>query len=346
MRIASLLPSATEIICRLGLGDQLVGVSHECDYPPSVRTLPRLTSSAIPKDAPSREIDRLVREHLQTHDALYLLDLELLEKLRPDLIVSQALCDVCAVSSDDVEAAVHAFANAPSVVNLEPSRLEDVFRTIEHVGEAAGAPRIAENLVRQLRERVEVVRARTAQLRELPKVVFLEWIDPPFSAGHWTPELIRLAGGIGCLGSPGAPSRTLDWAEVVAAQPDILVAACCGYDVARATEGISILSKGSQAGTGYRALSPNECLSWMAMPTSIGLVRASWTVWNCSPTNSIPMPTRFHRPEESDPLGDRKCRRRRRRQDRTPQCDGGLTSRSRRISKDGGRLRLMDPLRS
>ena len=241
MRIASLLPSATEIICRLGLGDQLVGVSHECDYPPSVRTLPRLTSSAIPKGAPSREIDRLVREHLQTHDALYLLDLELLEKLRPDLIVSQALCDVCAVSSDDVEASVHAFANAPSVINLEPSRLEDVFRTIEHVGEAAGASRTAENLVRQLRERVEVVKARTAELRELPKVVFLEWIDPPFNAGHWTPELIRLAGGIGCLGSPGAPSRTLDWAEVVAARPDILVAACCGYDVARATQDLETL---------------------------------------------------------------------------------------------------------
>ena len=163
------------------------------------------------------------------------------EKLRPDLIVSQALCDVCAVSSDDVEAAVHAFANAPSVINLEPSRLEDVFRTIEHVGEAAGAPRIAENLVRQLRERVEAVKARTAELRELPKVVFLEWIDPPFNAGHWTPELIRLAGGIGCLGSPGAPSRTLDWAEVVAAQPDILVAACCGYDVARATQDLETL---------------------------------------------------------------------------------------------------------
>ena len=243
MRIASLLPSATEIICALGLRDQLVGISHECDYPVSVEGLPRLTSSNIPKNAPSIEIDRRVRDHLRTHDALYSLDLELLENLRPDLIVTQALCDVCAVSSDDVEASVDALPNRPAVINLEPSRLEDVFETIASVGEAAAIPSVAASLISELRERVQAVAKRTAGLTNQPRVVFLEWIDPPFNAGHWTPELITLAGGIDCLGNAGTRSRTLQWSEIVAARPDILIVACCGFSAHRAAQDAEILTR-------------------------------------------------------------------------------------------------------
>jgi iron complex transport system substrate-binding protein len=246
MRIVSLLPSATEIICELGLDDQLVGVSHECDYPIGVEQLPRVTSSVIPKNVASADIDRLVREHLQNNASLYLLDLELLEKLAPDLIVTQALCDVCAVSSDDVEAAVHALPSRPAVVNLEPSQLEDVFRTIERVGAAAAVPRVARNLVTELGSRIQAVVERTAKVTNHPKVVFLEWIDPPFSAGHWTPELIEFAGGIDCLGNAGSPSRTLQWSEIVAAQPDVLIAACCGFDADRTAQDADILAR--QAG--------------------------------------------------------------------------------------------------
>ena len=246
MRIVSLLPSATEIICELGLGPQLVGVSHECDYPPEVLRIPKVTSSVIPKDAPSAEIDRLVRAHLQTSRALYMLDLDLLESLRPDCIVTQALCDVCAVSSDDVEAAVCSLPGAPTVINLEPSRLEDVFDTIELVGEAAGIRATAKSKVAELKSRVAAVATRTAtKIDSRPRVALLEWIDPPFNAGHWNPQLVDFAGGIDCLGNEGMPSRTLDWLEIETAAPEVLFIACCGYSLQRTLADLPILTRQS-----------------------------------------------------------------------------------------------------
>jgi iron complex transport system substrate-binding protein len=233
MRIVSLLPSATEIVCRLGLGEALVGVTHECDYPAFVAGLPKVTKTLIPHDAPSREIDALVRERLKTERALYTLDLPALERLRPDLIVTQALCDVCAVAEAEVTAAACSLPGRPRVVNLEPTSLDDVLDTLPLVARAAGVPDRAAPVVGELRRRVDAVAARAGQVAGRPRVVVLEWLDPPFSCGHWTPELVRLAGGDELIGQAGRPSRTLRWEEVVAARPDVLFVACCGFTTER-----------------------------------------------------------------------------------------------------------------
>jgi iron complex transport system substrate-binding protein len=233
MRIVSLLPSATEIVCELGLGDSLVGVTHECDHPSFVAGLPKVTRTLIPHDATSREIDALVRERLQTQKALYTLDLPTLERLRPDLIVTQALCDVCAVAEAEVTAAACTLPGRPRVVNLEPMSIQDVLDTLPAVARAAGVPGRAGPVVQNLRRRIDVVAARSEGVANRPRVVVLEWLDPPFSCGHWAPELVRLAGGDEVIARPGLPSRTLWWKEVVAAQPDVLFVACCGFSLER-----------------------------------------------------------------------------------------------------------------
>ena len=233
MRIVSLLPSATEIICALGLEDQLVGVTHECDFPPSVQRLPKVTRTLIPTDASSGEIDRLVRERLQTDRALYSLDLPVLRRLRPELIVTQALCDVCAVAEEEVRAAACELPGGPAVINLEPETLSDVFGCIREVACAAGAQRAGDEVIGQLRARVDAVAGRTAALQYRPRVTLLEWLDPPFSCGHWSPELVPLAGGVEGLGRQGRPSRLLRWDDVLAWQPEVVVIACCGFSVDR-----------------------------------------------------------------------------------------------------------------
>ena len=233
MRIVSLLPSATEIVCSLGLGDQLVAVTHECDYPAFVRELPKATHTLIPKDAPSAAIDRLVRERLQGRRALYSLDLPILEKLRPDLIVTQALCDVCAVAEEEVQEAACRLPGRPQVVNLEPVTLPQVVDAIRQVAQAAGMPTKGDDTVRALEARIQAVTARSEELRQKPRVALLEWLDPPFSCGHWNPELVRLAGGEEILGRAGERSRTLRWDEVAAAQPEVVFVACCGFDLER-----------------------------------------------------------------------------------------------------------------
>ncbi len=233
MRIVSLLPSATEIIWALGLADQLVGVTHECDFPTAVADLPKVTRTLIPTDATSGDIDRLVRERLQTTGALYTLDLATLERLRPDLIVTQALCDVCAVAEDEVREAACMLPGHPRVVNLEPTTLSEVFDAIRLVGDAAGDRRRADDVVERLRARVDAVAERTARVEHKPRTVLLEWTDPPFSCGHWNPELVRLAGGVELLGREGERSRTLAWREVMEAAPDCVVIACCGFSLDR-----------------------------------------------------------------------------------------------------------------
>ena len=241
MRIVSLLPSATEIICALGLEDHLVGVTHECDFPAFVCGLPKVTRTLIPAETSSAEIDHLVRERLRTDRALYTLDLPTLEALRPDLIVTQALCDVCAVAEDEVRVAAGMLPGGPRVVNLEPQTLTQVFDAIRHVARATGAERVAEEVVGGLTARVEAVVSRTAALQHRPRVALLEWLDPPFSCGHWSPELVRLAGGIEGLGREGRPSRTLDWEEVRTWQPEIVVIACCGFSLERSLRDLPLV---------------------------------------------------------------------------------------------------------
>jgi len=241
MRIVSLLPSATEIICALGLEGQLVGVTHECDFPASVRKLPKVTRTLIPTEASSGEIDHLVRERLQKSRALYALDLPVIQALAPDLIVTQALCDVCAVAEDEVRAAAYTLPGTPQVINLEPQNLSQVLASMIQVATAAGAERSAEEAIARMTARVETVVARTVGIKHRPRVVLLEWLQPPFSCGHWSPELVRMAGGVEGLGQEGQPSRTLQWGEVLAWKPDVVFIACCGFSVERTLRDLPLL---------------------------------------------------------------------------------------------------------
>ena len=242
MRIVSLLPSATEIVCEIGLGDQLVGVTHECDYPPFVRGLPKVTKTLIPLDASSHEIDLLVRERLKTQRALYSLDQSVLEQLQPELIVTQALCEVCAVAESEVTAAACQLPGHPSVINLEPHNLSEVFACMSLVGDAARASNQAGLAIARLQNRVKAVKDRTRIITNPARVIVLEWIDPPFSSGHWTPELVRNAGGIEVIGQDSQPSRTIHWDEIVSSDADVLVVACCGFDVQRTRKDLPILA--------------------------------------------------------------------------------------------------------
>lgn len=243
MRIVSLLPSATEIVCQLGLGDDLVGVTHECDYPPFVQALPKVTRTLIPHDATSGEIDRLVRERLESQKALYTLDMPTLERLRPELLVTQALCDVCAVAEEEVNAAACSLPGQPRVINLEPMRLSEVFDCIHLVGEAAGIASRANEVIASLQARVDRVAERNERLAQRPRVVLLEWIDPPFSSGHWSPELVRIAGGIEGIGREAERSRTIAWDEIVQFDPEFLIVACCGFNVERTLLDIPLLKQ-------------------------------------------------------------------------------------------------------
>lgn len=248
MRIVSLLPSATEIVCALGLEEHLVGVTHECDFPLSVAGLPAVTRTVIPHNSTSAEIDTLVRERLKTQTALYTLDMPTLERLRPDMIVTQALCDVCAVAEEEVRTAACSLPGLPTVVNLEPMSLDDVFATLLMVGRAAGCEARARRVVGSLRRRVWKVAQRSTfiPIVDCPRVAFLEWIDPPFNAGHWTPTLIELAGGIDVLGNSGQPSHPVSWEQVLEVRPDVLFIACCGYSAGRAMTDLAWLE--SRAG--------------------------------------------------------------------------------------------------
>jgi iron complex transport system substrate-binding protein len=223
MRVASLVPSATEALFALGLGDQVAAVTHECDHPPAVRSLPHLTRSVIPDGLPAAEIDARVRELTGRGEALYELDEEALAKLEVDLIVTQAVCAVCAVSHEDVRAAATRLPSRPRVISLDPSRLAEVFDDLVPLAEATGVTE------RGLRLRAELA-ARVERVRDLvfgaprPRVVALEWLDPPYVGGHWVPEMVAAAGGTDGLGVAGSPSRTVTWEEVDGARPDLLVA--------------------------------------------------------------------------------------------------------------------------
>jgi iron complex transport system substrate-binding protein len=233
MRIVSLLPAATEIVAALGMVDQLVGVSHECDHPPEVAAKPRVTRCAIHGAAlPSEAIDRWVTDTLAATGTLYTMDEGLMRSLRPDVILTQRLCDVCAVGYGTVTAFAATLPGPPGVVNLEPSSLADVLRDIRNVGEALGVSERANRLVATLDARIEAVRSRAGGAPPR-RCVLLEWIAPPFRSGHWGPELVEIAGGVELLGRRGEDAARMPWQAVVDAAPEVLVLACCGFDLAR-----------------------------------------------------------------------------------------------------------------
>ncbi|MFN2528837.1 MAG: cobalamin-binding protein [Candidatus Baltobacteraceae bacterium] len=243
MRIVSLLPSATEILFATGVGDQVVGITHECDYPPEAQGLPRLTASSLPAAETSAEIDRHVRKSLHEGSSLYHLDSELLEELAPDLIITQELCEVCAVSYHIVDTAAKRLKSDPRIVSLEPSSLEDVYANIQTVGELTGAERGATRLVNDMQSREERLRVQYEHHAH-PRTLVLEWTDPPMSGGHWTPGLVEIAGGMPVLCNPGKNSVVLDWDAIVNEAPDVMIIAPCGYN----------LEKTNQAIGGLRAL--------------------------------------------------------------------------------------------
>jgi iron complex transport system substrate-binding protein len=232
LRIVSLLPSATELLFAIGAGDDVVGVTHECDFPPSARERTVVTSSLLPAHAGAGAIDRHVRASVHRGSSLYALDAERLAQLEPDLIVTQELCVVCAVSYEIVQRAVKRLPGDPRVVSLEPSSLEDVYATIAFLGQVCGRERGAAALFDGLRARETVLRNVQPDVR--PNVLVLEWTDPPMSGGHWTPDLVELAGGTPLLAHPGANSQTLTWAEIAQADPDVIVVVPCGFDLPRA----------------------------------------------------------------------------------------------------------------
>jgi iron complex transport system substrate-binding protein len=234
MRIASLVPSATETLFSLGLGDEVVAVTHECDWPPEAQSLPHLTRTVIPPGLAAAEIDRVVRETVAEGRPLYELDAERLAGLAPDLIVTQAVCDVCAVSYDDVVAVAARLPSRPRVLSLDPMTLEDVLDDLVRVGEAAGDPAAGERASEAARQRLMAVKSTVGDA-ERPFVLPIEWLDPPFVAGHWVPEMIAIAGGRP-FGASGEKSRRVDWAELEQLQPDVVVVMPCGYDEARAAD--------------------------------------------------------------------------------------------------------------
>lgn len=229
MRIVSLLPSATEIVCELGLADMLIAVSHECDYPPDVvADLPRVTRSAIPHGLSSAEIDQVVSARLARGESLYLLEESLLAELQPDLVITQELCDVCAVSFADVCTLAARLPGNPRVVSLVPPNLESIFGDVLTLAEAVGMPDRGQRLTERLRQRLDRVRRAVAG-QPRPGVVALEWLDPPFIGGHWVPEMIQLAGGRDLLGRAGERSFRVRWDDVINAQPDVVLLIPCGY---------------------------------------------------------------------------------------------------------------------
>ncbi len=235
MRVASLLPSATEMVYFCGARDALIGVTHECDYPAGIERLPHLTSSKIDQSMTSAEIDAAVAEHLTDAGSIYALDAKLLDELAPDLIITQGLCDVCAVSMDLVGEAVAGLKNEPEILSLNPTSLRGVLDDTVRVGEALGHGEEARAKVTTLEERLARLRKAVAGLPR-PRVGCIEWLDPPFSAGHWVPEMVRTAGGEEVLAGPGEPSARLSWEEVFEAAPEVLVLMPCGFDARRTVE--------------------------------------------------------------------------------------------------------------
>ena len=241
MRICSLLPSATEILYALGLGDCVVGVTHECDFPPEAARKPALIRPRVdPKSAPA-ETDRLVAEIIARGESIYAVDAELLASLSPDLIVTQDLCHVCAASPDDLAAALTRFSKSPQVLSLTPRSLADVWDDVRRVGEVTGRAKEAHALAEGLEHRVRAIEGTVGGASSRPKVLCLEWLAPYYVGGHWVPEMVAKAGGQELLGREGEPSYRVTSEQIIASQPDVIVVMPCGYDVARTSAEFSAM---------------------------------------------------------------------------------------------------------
>ena len=251
MRIVSLLPSATEILFALGLEREVVGVSHECDYPPQARQKRVVIHSRIPQGAAPAEIDHLVRDFVSRGESVYAVDAQALEELAPDLIITQDLCHVCAASPDDLATALARFPNRPEVLCLNPQDLGDVWRDILWVGEETRRGRAAEKLLEQIGQRLAVIAKLVASTSERPRVAFLEWLQPFYVGGHWVPEMIELAGGHDVLGRAHTPSFRVTPEDVIAAAPDVILVSPCGYSA-------------EQGRVEYRSMTHSE--EWDALP--------------------------------------------------------------------------------
>jgi iron complex transport system substrate-binding protein len=233
VRIVSLVPSATEILFALGLGSEVIAVTHECDHPTAARELPRITRDALPGDLTAGQIDAAVRARTDQGEAIYELDVEALHELQPDLIVTQALCAVCAVSFEDVRAVADELASRPRVIALDPRTLGEVLGDVRTLAETTDRRDAGVALVQEAAARIDRVRLAVRDRRR-PRVAALEWLEPVYVAGHWTPQLIEYAGGVDVLGMAGEHSERRSWEEVAAAEPDVVVVMPCGYDAERA----------------------------------------------------------------------------------------------------------------
>ena len=234
MRICSLLPSATEVIAALGLSDELVGISHECDYPPSIKNVPVMVEPMIPSHGlASDDIDRQVHQLVASGQRLYRLNDHLLREAQPDLILSQDLCHVCAITPNQLHDAIRSMPQHPTILTLNPGSIHDVIDDVVRIGDAAGRSAEGHRLATQLRDRLEAIRTRVQDISHRPRVVCIEWLSPLYVAGHWIPEMVQLAGGHDVLAQPGSPSRVVTWDDIMAAAPDVLIVMPCGFSVER-----------------------------------------------------------------------------------------------------------------
>jgi iron complex transport system substrate-binding protein len=229
-RIVSFLPSATEMVCALGLDDRLVGITHECDYPSSVREKPVVVRSAVPVETMTQaEIDTSVSERLQNGQSVYQVDENLLRELAPDLILTQDLCQVCAPSGNEVSQALNSLSTKPQILWLTPKSLRQIEDNLREIGAATGYSEKADELIAAGRAKLEEIEAVTRKLPSLPRVFCLEWLDPIYCSGHWVPEMVRIAGGVDELGREGTDSVRLAWEDVLNWQPEVLIIMPCGY---------------------------------------------------------------------------------------------------------------------
>ena len=242
MRICSLLPSATEILFALGLGDSVAGVTHECDFPPEAAKKPPLIRPRVDPHAAPAEIDRQVTELVSRGESIYAVDAELLGEISPELIVTQDLCHVCAASPDDLATALTRLPKQPRVLSLTPHSLRDVWDDIRRVGDATGRRREAQALAITLEQRVAAIEMKTAQLQPRPRVICLEWLDPFYVGGHWVPEMVGKAGGDDVLGRAGKPSFRVSAEQIAESRADVIVVMPCGYTLSRAKGECSVNS--------------------------------------------------------------------------------------------------------
>ena len=234
MRICSLLPGATEVVAALGLADQLVGISHECDFPPDIRNAPVMVRPVIDHERmASPDIDRAVTRAVAEHQSLYTLEEKLFRDAQPDLVITQDLCHVCAVTPSDVQRVMASLAHPARILSLNAGSLEDMLHDIERIGEVTDRVSEACAMVSALRERLRSLRRQVALEQHLPTVVCVEWLDPLYVAGHWVPEMVSWAGGQHLLSGAGAPSQRITWDQLVAAAPDVLIVMPCGFSIER-----------------------------------------------------------------------------------------------------------------